>query len=308
MARKRRGNPVSGWVVLDKPEDVTSTRAVSMVRRVFDAAKAGHAGTLDPLATGILPIALGEATKTVPYVMDATKEYTFTVRWGESRSTDDREGNVTATSDVRPTIPEIEAVLDDFIGEIDQVPPRFSAIKIHGQRAYDLARADEEVDLASRTIIIDALSVIDVPDRDHAVFAVQSGKGAYMRSLARDLAVALGTVGHVSTLRRLRVGPFDESIAIPLDSLMELTHSPAAFEHLEPVETALDGIPALPITGTEADRLRRGQSVPVFRAADQARLGDLRQGDLLYTVHQSQPVAISRIDGGCVCPVRVLNL
>jgi tRNA pseudouridine55 synthase len=308
MARSRRGNPVHGWVVVDKPTGETSTRVVSAVRRVFDANKAGHSGTLDPIATGVLPIALGEATKTVPWVMDATKEYRFELRWGEARDTDDCEGDVTETSDVRPDAEQVAAALPAFLGEIEQVPPRFSAVKIAGRRAYDLARSDQDVTLTPRVIRVDEFWLEDVVDADHVSFRVRSGKGAYMRSLARDLARALGTVGHVSKLRRLRVGPFHEADAISLDSLEALTHSPAAFEHLLPVEAALDGIPALPLTGTEADRLRRGQSVPVFRAADRERLGSLREGDMLYAVSGGVPVAISRINGGCICPVRVLNL
>lgn len=308
MARSRRGNPVHGWVVVDKPTGETSTRVVSAVRRVFDANKAGHSGTLDPIATGVLPIALGEATKTVPWVMDATKEYRFELRWGEARDTDDCEGDVTETSDVRPDAEQVAAALPAFLGEIEQVPPRFSAVKIAGRRAYDLARSDQDVTLTPRVIRVDEFWLEEVVDADHASFRVRSGKGAYMRSLARDLARALGTVGHVSKLRRLRVGPFHEADAISLDSLEALTHSPAAFEHLLPVEAALDGIPALPLTGTEADRLRRGQSVPVFRAADRERLGSLREGDMLYAVSGGVPVAISRINGGCICPVRVLNL
>ncbi|MBT5264016.1 MAG: tRNA pseudouridine(55) synthase TruB [Rhodospirillaceae bacterium] len=308
MARRKRGNPVNGWVIVDKPSDITSTQVVGIVRRVFDAAKAGHAGTLDPIATGILPVALGEATKTIPYVMDATKDYWFDLRWGEARTTDDIEGDVTETSDLRPEQAEIEAALGAFLGELVQVPPQFSAVKIDGQRAYDLARDGETFEIKSRVVNVERFDLAEVVDRDTARFRVRSGKGTYMRSLARDLALALGTVGHVSGLRRLRVGPFDENMAISLDSLKAMTHSPAAFEHLMPVETALDDIPALDLEEAEANMLRRGQAVPVFRAADRERLGGLREGDVLYTVHDGLPVAISRIKGGCVWPIRVLNL
>lgn len=308
MARRKRGNPVNGWVILDKPSGVTSTQAVSAVRRVFDAQKAGHAGTLDPLATGILPIALGEATKTVPYVMDASKEYTFEVTWGEARTTDDLEGEVTETSDMRPDAATIETALPAFVGAVTQVPPKFSAVKIRGQRAYDLARNEEEVELTPREVRIDFFDLVEIRGVDRALFRVGSGKGAYMRSLARDLARATGTVGHISMLRRHRVGPFLEADAISLDSLKALEHSPAAFEHLMPVETALDGIPALTLAGAEANKLRCGQSVPVFRAMDLERFGDLREGDLMYAVSGGSPVAIGRIDGGCICPMRVLNL
>ncbi len=308
MARRRRGKPVHGWVILDKPVDITSTQAVAMVRRVFDAAKAGHAGTLDPLATGVLPVALGEATKTVPYVMDATKDYAFTVRWGESTSTDDAEGDVVETSGERPDAAAIEAVLGRFVGEIEQVPPRFSAIKVAGERAYDLARSGEEVALDSRVIEIHDLRLVDMPSVDEARFRVTSGKGAYMRSLARDLALALGTVGHIRDLRRARVGPFGLERAISLDSLVELMHNPASLEHLWPVETALDGIPALALRGPEATTLRNGQGVPVYRSMDRDRFGDLQEGDLVYATDGTIPVAIARIESGAIRPVRVLNL
>lgn len=308
MARRRRGNPVHGWVVVDKPPGISSASAVATVRRVFEAAKAGHAGTLDPLATGVLPIALGEATKTVPYVMDASKDYEFTIRWGEARSTDDGEGVVTVTSDIRPGADAIRAATALFVGMIDQTPPIYSAVKVDGERAYELARSGEDVDLESRRIEIRAFDLVAVIDADHARFSVSSGKGAYMRALARDLALALGTVGHIRGLRRCRVGPFDEADAISLDSLSALMHNPAAFEHLRPVETALDGIPALALSGPEANTLRSGQGVPVFRAMDRERFGHLREGDTVYAKDGDIPVAIARIDGGAIRPVRVLNL
>ena len=305
---KRKGDKVDGWLVLDKPSGITSTRAVTAVRRLFEAAKAGHGGTLDPLATGVLPIALGEATKTVPYVMDATKVYRFTVRWGEARTTDDAEGSVTRTSPLRPTAAAIAGVLPGFIGAIVQLPPAFSALKIAGERAYDLARADLPVVLEPRQVVIERFALVDQPEPDLAVFEVVSGKGAYMRALARDLGEVLGCFGHVVQLRRLRVGPFLESGAISLDSLVALGHSPAAFEHLLPVETALDDIPALALTGTEANRLRQGQAVALFRKTDLDRLGDLQNGDLLCATAAGRPVALARLDSGRICPVRVLNL
>jgi tRNA pseudouridine55 synthase len=308
MARKRRGNPVHGWVVIDKPSGITSSQVVNKVRWIFQAAKAGHSGTLDPLATGVLPIALGEATKTVPYVVNASKEYQFEVTWGEERSTDDLEGEVTARHDHRPGREEIEAMLPQFTGTIEQVPPQYSAIKVQGQRAYALARGGETVELSSREIRIDRIELAEMPDEDRAVFDVGSGKGAYMRSLARDFGRALGTCGHISALRRLRVGPFHESKAISLDSLEALAHSLPAFEHLLAVETALDDIPALALTEAEANKLRHGQSVPVFRMADRERFSTLREGDVLYAALEGVPVAISRIEAGSLCPVRVLNL
>src|SRR6266850_929996 len=296
--RKREKRDVNGWLILDKPIGMTSTHAVSVAKRLYSARRAGHGGTLDPLATGLLPIALGEATKTVSYVMDGRKVYRFTACWGEARSTDDAEGPVTARSDRRPSQAEIEAALPRFQGEISQVPPIFSAIKVEGERAYDLARAGETVDLAARLIWIERLTLVGQPDADHAEFEVVSGKGAYMRSLARDLALALGTVGHVSALRRIAVGPFTESQAISLESLKALGHIPPASGHLLPVEAALDDIPALPLTDAEALRLRSGQSVGLLRASDRERLGAIRSGDLVCAMAGGKPVALARLEAG----------
>ncbi|MBL8836268.1 MAG: tRNA pseudouridine(55) synthase TruB, partial [Alphaproteobacteria bacterium] len=236
---KRKGEAIDGFVVLDKPLGLGSTQAMAQVRRALGAAKAGHGGTLDPLATGVLVIALGEATKLVPFVMDAVKEYEFTVRWGEARSTDDAEGPITATSDVRPDRAAIVAALPRFLGVIQQTPPAFSAIKVAGERAYDRARAGEVVELKARSVEIRALELVACDDTDHASFRVVCGKGTYVRSLARDLAAALGAVGHVSALRRLAVGRFRVNDAISLDKLASLGHSPARSAALRPVETAL---------------------------------------------------------------------
>ncbi|MFO1189766.1 MAG: tRNA pseudouridine(55) synthase TruB [Alphaproteobacteria bacterium] len=263
--RRRPERGLSGWLVVDKPSGLTSAQAVARVKRLTGAAKAGHAGTLDPLATGVLPIALGEATKTVSYVMDGAKTYRFTVRWGEARSTDDAEGPVTATHSGRPAEAEIQAVLPRFRGQIEQVPPVFSAIKVEGRRAYEMARADQAVVLASRRVMIRRLDLVARPDADHAVFEVECGKGTYMRSLARDIALALGTVGHVAALRRLRVGRFGEEQAISLEQEDHMGHSPALVAHLLPIETALDDIPALALTETEARKLRSGQDRRVAR-------------------------------------------
>lgn len=308
MARKRRGEKVDGWVVLDKPEGLNSTRAVSIVRRLFDAAKAGHAGTLDPLATGVLPIALGEATKTVPFVMDGRKAYRFTVRWGEARTTDDREGEVSDTSDVRPAEADIRAALPRFLGEIEQVPPRYSAIKIDGERAYDLARANVPIEMKSRIVTLTRLDLLRIVDADHAEFEVDCGKGTYVRSLARDLALALGTVGHVTSLRRTRSGPFTLNHAISLDSLEESAQGPGLQSHLLPIETALDDIPALALNGSEASQLRSGQPIPMFRAADIGRLGDLDKVDIVCAMAEGRPVALTRFAEGRLHPVRVFNL
>ncbi|WP_086463739.1 tRNA pseudouridine(55) synthase TruB [Oceanibaculum nanhaiense] len=308
MARKRRGEKVDGWVVLDKPEGLNSTRAVSIVRRLFDAAKAGHAGTLDPLATGVLPIALGEATKTVPFVMDGRKAYRFTVRWGEARTTDDREGEVSDTSDVRPAEADILAALPGFLGEIEQVPPRYSAIKIDGERAYDLARANVPIEMKSRIVTLTRLDLLRIVDADHAEFEVECGKGTYVRSLARDLALVLGTVGHVTSLRRTRSGPFTLEHAISLDLLEESAQGPGLQSHLLPIETALDDIPALALNGSEASQLRSGQPIPMFRAADIGRLGDLDKVDIVCAMAEGRPVALARFAEGRLHPVRVFNL
>jgi tRNA pseudouridine55 synthase len=261
MGRRKRGEDVSGWVVLDKPEDFTSTDAVAAVRRVFNANKAGHSGTLDPLASGVLPIALGEATKTVPWLMEADKTYRFTIRWGVSTATQDREGAETARSPARPPPGAIEAGLARFIGEIDQAPPAYSAVKVDGERAYDLARAGEAVELAPRKVVLYEARLADAPDPDHAIITVRCGKGFYIRALVRDLAQVLGVEAHVSALRRLSVGPFTEAAAIGLDALKDLGHKGAAFERLLPVETALADIPALAINGEDAFRLKQGRPI-----------------------------------------------
>jgi tRNA pseudouridine55 synthase len=301
MSRRKKGDKVDGWIVLDKPLGLGSTPAVSRVRRLFGAQKAGHGGTLDPLATGVLPIALGEATKTVPWVMDGRKEYRFTLRFGQARSTEDAEGEVIAESAVRPTESAILAALGAFLGEIEQRPPAFSALKIDGKRAYDLARAGETVELALRKVTIERLELVGRPDADHADFVVGCGKGTYIRSLGRDLAVSLGTVGHLSALRRTRAGPFTEDQAISLPKLEALGHIPALFGVLAPVATALDDIPALALTETQADRLRHGQ--PVFLPEDAPP-----SGTLLRTELGSRLVALVRSDGVALKPVRVFNL
>jgi tRNA pseudouridine55 synthase len=298
---KRPKNKVDGWVVLDKPLGLGSTSAVGRVRWLFGAAKAGHGGTLDPLATGVLPIALGEATKTVPFVMDGRKEYKFTLCFGEARSTEDAEGEVTATSGNRPTDAAIRAALPSFVGEIQQTPPAFSALKIDGQRAYDLARAGEAVEMKPRTVTIERLELLGRPDTDHADFVVGCGKGTYIRSLGRDLALALGTVGYLSALRRTVVGPFREEGSISLSKLEALGHIPPLLGALAPVETALDDIPALALTEAQADLLRHGQ--PVFLTQDVPPSGALVRAECGQKL-----VALVRSDGVSLQPVRVFNL
>ncbi len=303
---KKIRNAVHGWVALDKPYGMTSTQALAKVRHLFNAAKAGHGGTLDPLATGLLPVALGEATKTVPFAMDGRKIYRFTARWGEERSTDDLEGEVPASSARRPARPEIEAVLPRFQGEIMQAPPAFSAIKVAGARAYDLARAGEAVALAARPVVIETLKLLDTPDPDHASFEVACGKGTYIRSLARDLGRALGCLGHVSALRRVAVGPFGEAHMISLEKLMELSHKApggnAITGVLLPIETVLDGIPALAIDADQARRLRLGQAV-LLRGAN-APIAE----DAVLVTCGGHPVGIGTISEGTLRPKRLFNL
>jgi tRNA pseudouridine55 synthase len=305
--KKRDKRDVHGWVVLDKPVGMTSTHAVAVIRRLFSAKRAGHAGTLDPLASGCLPIALGEATKTVPFIMDSTKTYRFTVRWGEERDTDDAEGRVVETSAARPSSAEITDLLPRFRGAISQVPPRFSAIKIEGERAYDLARDGEEVELAPRTVQIDRLDLVQTPDADHAVFETDCGKGTYVRALARDFGRILGCRGHVVALRRTAVGPFGEPEMISLEQLTALCDRAAAGEAnlagaLWPVETALDDIPALAVNRSDAARLQRGQAV-ILRGRD----APILQG-LVYVTAGGALIALAETGQGEIIPKRVFNL
>lgn len=308
MARKRKGLPVHGWLIVDKPLGVTSSAVVGRARRLFNAAKAGHGGTLDPMASGVLPIAFGEATKTVSYVMDGIKVYRFTIRWGESRTTDDAEGDVVETSAVRPDEAAVRAALGNFIGDIEQVPPAYSAIKVDGKRAYDLARRDIAVELKPRTIHIKRFDLVDMADRDHATFEVVAGKGSYMRGLARDLAVQLGTRGHISALRRLKVGPFDENAAISLDKLEALGHSAPLAEHLLAVETALDDIPALALTEEEARSLQHGRGVSILPVANRSSLKKVDPDAVYCAMAAGKPVALTKIVGGEIRPLRVLNM
>lgn len=304
---KREKFDVHGWAVLDKPVGMTSTYAVSVIKRLFAARRAGHAGTLDPLASGCLPIALGDATKTVPFVMDGRKIYRFTVRWGEERDTDDAEGRVVAACDARPTAGAIGALLPGYVGVIEQVPPRFSAIKIDGERAYDIARDGEEPALKARTVTIERLTLIDMPDDDHTAFEAECGKGTYVRALARDLGRVLGCLGHVSALRRIAVGPFAETDMISLEDLEALCHRAAKGEGsladtLFPVATALDDIPALAVSRADAARLQRGQAV-LMRGRD----APVVRGTVYVTVSGAL-VALADVDRGEIVPKRVFNL
>jgi tRNA pseudouridine55 synthase len=322
MARKRKGKLINGWVILDKPLGISSSQAVGKVKWLLNAAKAGHGGTLDPLATGILPIALGEATKTVTYAMDGIKTYQFTVRWGEARATDDAEGEVIETSDVRPSKDQILAALSQFTGDIEQIPPAYSAIKVDGKRAYALARDGQTVELKMREVSVHKLELLDDCDAagaNHASFEVTCGKGTYVRSIARDLAKALGTVGYVSQLRRTAVGPFNEKHAISLDSLDKLSHIAPPAESVSEiteklgdillgVETVLDDIPALALTEQETRSLRHGQAISVLPVATREPLKGVKQGDVVCAFLEGQLVALVKVQGGMIHPVRVLNL
>lgn len=309
MGRRKKGDAVSGWVVLDKPYDLGSTSAVSRVRRAFNAQKAGHAGTLDPLATGILPIALGEATKTVTHLMEADKTYRFTIAWGRTTASFDAEGEIIARSDVRPSPEAVAALLPEFIGEIDQVPPAFSAIKVDGQRAYDLAREGVEVELTPRKVVIHDARVSAVPDADHVELTVDCGKGTYVRAIVRDLAARLGACGHVSQLRRTRVGPFSEDRAITLELLEDLVHKGRGLEALLPVETALDDIPGLAVTTEDAFRLSQGRGI-VLLPRQVETLRALLQGAsrTVLATAGGRAVAICEMRAGQLSPVRVFNL
>ncbi|WP_292070756.1 tRNA pseudouridine(55) synthase TruB [Brevundimonas sp. UBA7534] len=309
MARKKKGDVVDGWVCLDKPFEMGSTEAVSRIRRLFNAQKAGHAGTLDPLASGILPIALGEATKTVPFMMEARKVYRFTLNWGVSTDSVDREGEIVARSNVRPTPEQVRAALPAFVGEIDQVPPRFSAIKVDGQRAYDLARDGESFELAARRVTIHSAEISAAPDADHVELTILTGKGVYVRSLARDLAQALGAEGHVSELRRERVGPFSTENAVTLDSLEEMVHRGAASEGLLPVATALDDIPEQAVTPEDAFSLRQGRPIVLLPRQVEILKSRLSGGSRTVSAFQGQTlVALCQLRAGRLEPDRVFNL
>lgn len=302
--RKRKGRDISGWFCLDKAVGQTSTASVASVKRLFGAAKAGHAGTLDPLASGALPIALGDATKTVPFVQDGRKIYRFTVRWGIETDTDDADGKPVATSDVRPEAAAIKAALPAFTGEIMQRPPAFSAIKIEGERAYDLARSGETVELQERPVAIHRFVLAETPDADHSVFEAECGKGTYVRSLARDLGRQLGSLGHVVALRRLAVGPFDEARMITLDALITAREEGSVDtldRFLMPVGIALSDLPEIRLAGGDAARVQRGQSV-ILRGRD-APIGS----GIAQATSAGRTIAIGELARGEFHPTRVFK-
>ena len=296
-----------GWLNLEKPGGMSSFHVVRRVRRALSVKKIGHGGTLDPLATGVLPVALGEATKTTYYAMNSMKTYQFGIRWGEARTTDDLEGEISATSDLRPSKKAIYRGLGKFIGQIEQVPPKFSAIKVGGRRAYDLARRNELVNLKPRNVKIFSFNLIDIVSRDRASFSVTCGKGTYVRSLARDLAHWLGTFGHVEWLRRTAVGAFDESRTISLDKIESLGHIAADSSALMPIEAVLDDIPAVALTVDEAQRLKYGQSICLSPVVSRYPFKDIQNGDTVCAMSEGRLLALARIENGAVRPVRVMN-
>ncbi|NBD30163.1 MAG: tRNA pseudouridine(55) synthase TruB [Alphaproteobacteria bacterium] len=297
MGRKRKGRDITGWLVVDKPAGITSTAVVGKVRWAFDAKKAGHAGTLDPEATGVLAVALGEATKTVPYITDALKAYTFTVRFGQATNTDDAEGEVIATSDARPTDDEIKQALGRFVGEIMQVPPAYSAVKIDGERAYKRARDGEEFEIAARPLWVEELLLVDRPDADHAVLEMTCGKGGYVRAIARDLGEALGCHGHVRDLRRIWSGPFTADDGVTLALLDEKAKSPELDQYLRPLEDGLGELPRVHCPEASIARLRNGNPAMV--------IGDVEYGDECWAAHGAEAIAVGIFKAGELHPSRV---
>lgn len=316
MPRRKKGEDLHGWLVLDKPAGLTSTQALGACKRLLNPRKAGHAGTLDPLATGVLPIAFGEATKTVPFAMEGVKTYRFTIRWGQSTDTLDAEGEVTSASDIRPDAAAIAAALPQFVGDIQQVPPAYSAIKVDGQRAYDLARAGETVELEARTIRIDDVRLLDAPSPDLAVLQMTCGKGGYVRGLARDLAAALGADGHVAALRRICVGPFQENHAIPLASLQEMRDRAQRVDTVAPIDVALDDIPAFDITDTQTAHLKQGRAIVLLphlvdrlRAARKPRVISGEDASRLALAKlDGTAVALGQVRAGKFEPTRVFQM
>ena len=301
MGRSRKGRDISGWLVVDKPAGLTSTAVVNKVRWALQAKKAGHAGTLDPEATGVLAVALGEATKTVPYVTDALKAYQFVVRLGQSTNTDDAEGEVIASSDARPSDDEIKAALGAFVGDIQQVPPKFSAVKIDGQRAYKLARDGEDIEIAARPLWVEELVMTDRPDADHVELEMVCGKGGYVRSIARDLGAALGCFGHVLHLRRVWSGPFEATDGLTFDQIEELARTPELDAYLRPVVEGLADLPELKATPEGAVRMRNGNPGMVLAS-------DVEYGDEAWASLDGVPVAVGRYKAGELHPARVFNL
>ncbi len=300
MGRKRKGRDISGWLVVDKPAGWTSTAVVNKVRWALEAKKAGHAGTLDPDATGVLAIALGEATKTVPYITDALKAYRFSVRLGQATNTDDAEGEIINQSDTRPSDEQIVAALGPFLGEIMQVPPKFSAVKIDGQRAYKLARDGQDVELSARPLWVEEILLIDRPDPDHVVLEMTCGKGGYVRSIARDLGEALGCFGHVEWLRRIWSGPFDAKDGLKIEQIEEQARTPELDSHLQPLEIGLADLPELRCTEQGVAKLRNGNPGMVVAS-------DVEYGDEAWASFHGKAIAVGIYKAGELHPSRVFN-
>ncbi len=311
MARRKKGDPISGWINLDKPYGMTSTQAIGKVRRALNAQKIGHAGTLDPLATGVLPIALGEATKTINFAQEDKKTYHFTITWGEQRDTDDMEGEIIVTSNLRPTKDQITALLPKYTGEIQQTPPIYSAIKIDGKRAYDLARDGKTPEIKPRTVYIETIKLLDTRTNE-ADFEMICGKGTYVRSIARDMGNDLSCKGYISTLRRVKVGEFTSEKAISLDILTELDYISARSDYLLPLQIVLDDIPALNLTQKETANIRNGQVLELISRPDFERLTNIGLGEktsiLALATHDNAPVALIENIRAKIKPVRVFNI
>ncbi len=307
MGKTKKGQPINGWVIFDKPEGMSSSQAVGKIRRIFNAQKAGHSGTLDPLASGVLPIALGEATKTVPYMMESLKAYRFAVKFGQATSTDDREGDVVETSDIIPEMEDILLALNHFSGEITQVPPAYSAIKIDGKRAYALAREGKEFEIKSRKVNIYSLKLLEMKQADEAILEVECSKGTYVRSLARDIAKYLGSCGHVSYLRRTKCGKFSENNAILLDKLESIVHSEGLQEVLLPSQTALDDILVFAVNDEEADCIKHGQKVDLVSIVSRSHSEKPRGGSDVALMFNNNLLAIAVAEDEKFSPKRVMN-
>lgn len=301
MGRKRKGRDISGWLVVDKPAGLTSTAVVNKVRWAFGAKKAGHAGTLDPEATGVLAVALGEATKTIPFITDALKSYEFTVRLGQATNTDDAEGEVVASSEVRPSDDDIKTALGPFVGDIQQVPPKFSAIKIDGQRAYKLARAGEDIEMTARALWVESLIMLEREDKDHVVLELTCGKGGYVRSIARDLGAALGCYGHVRELRRIWSGPFEAKDGITVEEIDKLAKTPDLDTYLQPLTVGLADVPQVTCDAQAAIRLGNGNAAMVVTSG-------VEYGETCWASHQGKPIAVGTYKAGELHPSRVFVL
>jgi len=300
VGRKRKGRDISGWLIIDKPAGITSNAVVNKVRWSLDAKKAGHAGTLDPEATGVLAVALGEATKTVPYITDALKAYTFTVTLGSATNTDDAEGEVIKTSDTRPSDDEIKAALGQFVGDIMQVPPQFSAVKIDGERAYKLARDGEDVEIAARPLWVEELVMVERPDENTVVLEMTCGKGGYVRAIARDLGDSLGCFGHVHHLRRIWSGPFDAKDGISIEDLDKHAKTTELDGHIQPLEVGLEDLPEIRASVEGATRIRNGNPGMVFAS-------DVEYGDECWASLDGKAVAVGVYKAGELHPSRVFN-